>query len=235
MVGVIIAAGRGGRLSSVTGGMPKTLLSLHGKPIIQWIIDGARNAGIEEFVIVVGFEREKIVEYFNKNHQDGISIVFNQRWECGNGISVLAAQEAVKGRGEFILMMSDHLFEKNLLEIVLESDTARPTLAVEQDLNKVFDIDDATKVNIVNGRIMNIGKDLSEYNGVDAGLFILDESIFEYLQKSIDHGLDSLTGGIREMVKSSTLYAYPIPDEVYWIDIDSEDTFHRAIEMWRKK
>jgi choline kinase len=235
MVGVIIAAGRGGRLSTVTGGMPKTLLSLHGKPIIQWIIDGARSAGIEEFVIVVGFEKEKIVEYFNNNHQDGISIVFNQRWEYGNGISVLAAQEIVKGRGEFILMMSDHLFEKNLWKMVLESETARPTLAVERDLNKVFDIDDATKVNIVNGRIVDIGKDLSGYNGVDAGLFILDESIFEYLQKSIDHGLDSLTGGIREMVKSSTLYAYPIPDEVYWIDIDSEDAFHRANEMWRKK
>jgi dTDP-glucose pyrophosphorylase len=55
---VILAAGRGTRLSEVTGGLPKPLLPLHGKPLVEHVLDSLREAGFGRFLLVVGYRHE---------------------------------------------------------------------------------------------------------------------------------------------------------------------------------
>lgn len=234
MTGVIIAAGRGGRLSNVTGGMPKTLLLVNGKPIIQWIIDESYASGIKEFLVVTGYNSEKIRDYFNKNPRDNLTFIYNPLWERGNGISVLSVEKMIDRSKEFVLMMSDHLIEGGVINAIIKERRC-PLLAVEKNIDKVFDIMDATKVYIDNKRVISIGKDLKRFNGVDAGLFLLNDSIFHFLKKSIKKGEDSLTAGIQEMIKRHKLYTYSIPNEVYWIDVDSKESYNNAIQMWRRR
>jgi NDP-sugar pyrophosphorylase family protein len=52
---LILAAGNGSRLASCSGELPKPLVQLHGKPLLEHVISGAREAGIERFVIVLGY------------------------------------------------------------------------------------------------------------------------------------------------------------------------------------
>jgi choline kinase len=235
MVGVIIAAGKGVRLSKVTKGMPKTLLSIKGKPIIQWIIDVARNAGINDIFVITGYKERKIKEYFSSNPDKNVALLYNQDWQGGNGISVLRAAEAIETGKPFLLMMSDHLIEEGIVKSFVNQKKKYPLIAIEKNIDKVFDIDDATKIYIENKQVKSIGKKLRNYNAVDAGLFIFDKSIFKHLKKSIKYGRDTLTDGICEMIKKENLCVYSIPKPAKWIDIDSEETFNIANKMWRKK
>ena len=236
MVGVIIAAGMGLRLSGISGGNPKTLLPVNGKPVIQWIIDGATESGIESFfiVIVTGYRSERIENYFVENPNKKVTLLYNKQWEKGNGISVLCSEKVIDENEEFLLMMSDHLIGKEVVRSLVKKRESCPLLAVGQDLKKVFDIDDATRVYIDDERIVSIGKGIEKFNGVDAGVFVLNNSIFWFLKKSIEQGKDSLTDGIKEMIKEQCLHAYPIPENVKWIDIDSELSYKNAIRIWRK-
>jgi len=234
MVGVIIAAGRGLRLSKISGGDPKTLLPVNGKPVIQRIIDVATESGIESFFVVTGYKSERIENYFGKNPDKKVTLLYNGQWEKGNGISVLCSEKVIDENEQFLLMMSDHLIGKEAVRSLVEERESCPLLAVEQDLKKVFDIDDATRVYIDDGKIVSIGKGIEKFNGVDAGIFILNNSIFRFLKKSIEQGKDSLTDGVKEMIKEQSLRAYPIPENVRWIDIDSELSYKNAIRMWRE-
>jgi CDP-L-myo-inositol myo-inositolphosphotransferase len=129
--------------------------------------------------------------------------------------------------------MSDHLIGKGALEVLMAMRNDFPLLLVDRDLDNIFDIEDATKVMVEGSSITNIGKKISKFNGVDAGIFLLDSRIFPFLRENIEKGEESLTSGIRTMIGEHTLTACSIPEGVYWIDIDSEDAYKNAMKMWR--
>lgn len=62
MIGVIPAAGFGKRMKPLTLNLPKPLLPVLNKPIIQYVIDCLRSAGIDEIIVVVGYMKEKIID-----------------------------------------------------------------------------------------------------------------------------------------------------------------------------
>ncbi|TET19047.1 MAG: hypothetical protein E3J78_05725 [Candidatus Cloacimonadota bacterium] len=233
MKAVIIAAGMGGRLSNITNGMPKTLLEVNGKPIIQWIVDDLRLAGIETVIVVTGCESDRLQSYFENSPLDNLELIHNPQWRKGNGISVLIVEDFIGNDEVFILAMSDHLIDKNIFEHIVKEEKRYPLLAVERNLGNVFDVPDATKVWVEDKKIQSIGKQLPRYNGIDIGLFLLNGSFFQFLRKSIKEGRDTLTGGVQELMRNQDFHAYDIPDESFWIDIDSEETYNVAIQMWR--
>ena len=61
---VLLAAGRGTRMGSITQTMPKPMLLVHGKPLLEHIMDRLADAGIQQFLVVVGYQAESIVEHF---------------------------------------------------------------------------------------------------------------------------------------------------------------------------
>ena len=233
MIGVIIAAGKGGRLSKVSGGLSKTLLNINGKPIIQWIIAESKKGGVKNFIVVTGYNSDMIDKYFISHPDRHIKLVYNPLWEKSNGISVLTAEKMIKKNESFILMMSDHLFRKNIIKNVIKQNKRCPFLVVEKNIHKVFDIKDATKVYIKSDTIVSIGKKLRKFNGVDTGIFCLDFRIFNSIKKSISKGNDSLTSGIKEFIKEHKLSFYSMPEDVHWIDIDTERAYRKAKKMWR--
>jgi choline kinase len=96
---LILAAGNGSRLRSVSGGRPKPLVHFRGKPILEHVIGGAQLCGIDRFVIVVGYGAEFIRDWFQNRHFDEISVTFvnNADYHMSNGISALKAKEEIDG------------------------------------------------------------------------------------------------------------------------------------------
>ena len=66
MKAIILAAGQGKRLLPLTENKPKSMIELNGKPILQWILEGAKAAGIKQAAIVVGFRQETIKDFFGE-------------------------------------------------------------------------------------------------------------------------------------------------------------------------
>ncbi|HYY12923.1 MAG TPA: NTP transferase domain-containing protein, partial [Chthoniobacterales bacterium] len=75
---VILAAGRGTRMRELTADLPKPMIQVRGKPVLQHIVDGLRDAGVQRLVIVVGYRGDAVatffggtVEYVTQEVQDG--------------------------------------------------------------------------------------------------------------------------------------------------------------------
>ena len=88
---LILVAGNGTRLRPVSAGLPKPLVQFRGKPILEHVILRARQAGIEEFVIVVGY-RSYLIRRWLANRWLGdvsVTLVENPDYHKSNGVSVL--------------------------------------------------------------------------------------------------------------------------------------------------
>ncbi|MGB6370095.1 hypothetical protein CVT91_08635 [Candidatus Atribacteria bacterium HGW-Atribacteria-1] len=227
---LIIAAGEGSRLSH--RGDSKPLVPLLELPLIERVILTANWTGISDFYIVIGYNGEKLRKHLNQFSQNkNLKITYfqNNQWKEENGLSVLAAKEKINEN--FILLMSDHIFNKSILAELLQEKIVdgEIILAVDYNLkNKIVDIDDVTKVLVDDkGRIVNIGKNIKEYNAYDTGIFLCSPAIFEALEESSDNGDTSLSAGIKILAKQKKSRVFDIKGK-YWIDVDDENAFKKA-------
>lgn len=227
---VIIAAGKGKRISNL--GSPKPLIPLLGLPLIERTILTAKEAGIDEFFVVIGYKKEEIRDFLDKlRKRRGIKIswIINEEYERGNGISLLKVKPFLKEK--FVLLMCDHIFDKTILSKLITEPVRNEEiiLCVDKNIrtNKLINLEDATKVFIEEDRIVNIGKEISEYNGYDTGIFLCSCGIFEAIEESIGMGDDSLSGGVKVLAKKMKAKAYDIKD-AFWLDIDDEKSYRRA-------
>lgn len=232
---VIIAAGRGSRLDNDSG-TPKPLRKVLGVALIERIIMCAARAGMTRVVVVVGFEKDKIITFLkNKKWPVTVETVENTEWEKSNGVSVLSAQKVVNE--DFALLMSDHIFDPNSLKALchagLEGSLLR--LAVDYRLSEIFDMPDATKVEVQNGRISQIGKDLVQFNAVDTGMFIISQEFFKVLaeEQAARNGDCSLSHGVGRLAREGRALTFDV-SRGYWQDVDDAAGLKQAEKVLLK-
>src|SRR5881397_1697477 len=61
---VILAAGRGTRMRELTADIPKPMIEVRGKPVLQHIVQGLRDGGVRKFLIIVGYHAEAVRNFF---------------------------------------------------------------------------------------------------------------------------------------------------------------------------
>jgi choline kinase len=234
MKAVIIAAGASSRLTERTDGLPKSLLPLGSGTILSAILSNLSLGGIGDFNIVVGCQSESIIGYLADRDYFGLRITFvhNDEWKRGNGISVLSAAELVKNE-EFILSMSDHIVPSSAVTRIVNSEFSENLLLVDKNISDVFDIDDATKVRLDGRKIMRIGKNIEDYNGIDCGIFRLNSRFFDSMRGQLKAGMESISAGIEGLIKNDDMAAVFLETPEEWIDIDTPDAYHHALKIFQ--
>ena len=230
---VIIAAGKGSRLAHQNTSKP--LIPVGGVALIERVIQTAQAAGCDDFSVVVGYKAEKVNQFLQqvkKREKCSISTIYNPLWQKENGMSVLAARQAVKGK--FFLLMSDHIFDRRILQNLdqfpLEADELVLAVDTRVTNHPNVDYEDVTKVYIQSGFITNIGKTILDYNAFDTGIFLSTPSLFRALEISMKTGDYTLSGGIRVMMKNKKARTMDIRDRL-WIDVDDDQALQKAEEM----
>ena len=222
MKALIIAAGNGTRLQPYAKGRHKSLLPLLGLKIIERIILTAKETGISEFVIVIGYEGKSIRASLGDGKKYGVSISYveNKNWEKANGVSVLKAKRFFTEH--FVLLMSDHIFASDTLRRIqhLHLKADESVLAVDKNLSSVNDASDTTKVVVKGNRVVSLNKNLSDYNGFDTGMFLCSPSVFKALERSVRQNKNSLSDGMRILVKERKLRSFSIRGN-FWADCDT--------------
>ena len=228
---IILAAGKGTRVRAIATDTPKCLMELGGKRIIEWIIEALSIAGINQITIVTGFGASTIRKSLRDGNLKGIDVsyIHNSRWHEPNGVSLYCARRVVSDDERFLTLMSDHLLPPEIIRTVASAPTTKCVLAVETNLNNVFDLSDATKVRISDGLPVAIGKRLRKYNAVDCGLFRFDGRVFEALEQAFRSGRKALTDGVRNLIASGDLEILPIGHGSFWIDIDTPKAYRQAL------
>lgn len=221
---LIIAAGRGTRFGVFTDTVPKPMIEVAGVPLLFRTLFTACIAGIRNFVVVTGYQGELLEEILAREAPRwniSVQCLRNEEWERANGLSVLRSRDYLQG--PFVLLMADHLFESRILKILLSAplDPGHCRLAVDFHPDRIFDLPDATKVAVENGRLLDIGKQIKVYNAVDTGIFLCTPGIFDALETAVSRGKESLSDGIRELVRNQFMESADIGD-LFWQDIDDE-------------
>jgi choline kinase len=233
---LILAAGNGSRLISASGGSPKPLVQVHGKSLLEHAILRAHEAGIDRFVIVVGYGADAIRRWFAERPLSGVSVIVvdNLEYHKDNGVSVLKARNQI--HDPFLLLMADHLFEPRTARALLEEPLMQGEviLAVDPKLNRIFDLDDATKVRREGDRIVDIGKEIVEYDAFDTGMFLCSPAIFDILESVKKEGNCSLSDGMRMLGRNGRLRAFDIEDGA-WQDVDTPEALAYAESIFAQQ
>jgi len=113
MKAVILAAGKGTRMRELTNEVPKPMLQVQGKPILEHILEGVLAAGIRDVFIVTGFRAEAIENYFGDGSKWGAHIAFGRQLvQDGTGKAPELAKAFI-GSSSFLLTYGDILVKPN--------------------------------------------------------------------------------------------------------------------------
>ncbi len=233
LAAVILAAGRGERLQGAIGGGSKPLTPLLGITLLERAMLACQAAGVTDCYVVVGYQQARVQAYIDARsprYRMRLHVVPNPHWESGNGTSAACvAPHLLHRQHAFLLLMCDHVFDSEILTSLIAAgqNTGASLLAVDHRIDQIFDLDDATKVQVDGRQIIAIGKELHQYNAIDTGLFFCQPALFEALERSNLAGDASLSGGIRYLIDAGTMQAAPIGDR-FWMDIDTNACLTQA-------
>ncbi len=130
MKALIPAAGVGTRLRPHTITIPKALLLVAGRPILGHILDDLAAAGIDEFVVVVGYQGDRIREYIAREHAEKKVTYVEQTEPLGLGHAVGVCKDAIGG-GPVLTILGDTIVRADLTSIVRSPDNLIATCAVD--------------------------------------------------------------------------------------------------------
>jgi choline kinase len=229
-VGVILAAGKSERLRLITRGRSKLLLHLGGISLLDRAVRTLLAAGLERVVVVVGHEADAIAARAIVAAPGQVSVVRATDWERGNGASLAAAREAVRGEPSFVLLCGDHVFARGALGDLVR--TSGPAVLV--DPSPPRDVwEEATRVEVVDGNVVAFGKQLDE-EAVDCGAFVLTSEVFDCQAEAARQGDFSLAGAVTRLGHLRPIRAEALPDAAWWQDVDTPHDLRLARRRLRR-
>src|SRR3989344_5647474 len=155
MKAVILAAGQGKRLFELTADIPKSLLDVGGKTILEWTLDNAVDCGIKDMAIVVGFKDDQIIKKIGNTYKGAkITYISNPLYNSTNNI-VSAWLVKDYGKDGFILINGDDIVANDILKNVVNS---KHENAAVIDLSKTDLPEEAMKATVTNGLLTEVSK-----------------------------------------------------------------------------
>ena len=231
---VILAAGVGSRLKSLTNDRPKTMLEIMKNTLIHYIISALLKNGIADITMVVGFQYEKLIKYLKENFPEvKFKFIVNPEYQNKENIySLYLALPYIRGE-DIMILNSDIFCEDKIIKKAIEA--TFNTMIVDADTEYTVE---ATKVKIdASGYISDIGKNLT-----------FDESDGEYIGilKLLKNSTDLYFDQITQMVQNGDVHVwYPyafrkilpliriepiFTDKLLWEEIDTAPDYERAIQ-----
>jgi histidinol-phosphate aminotransferase len=231
---IVLAAGRGSRLVAEQE-LPKPLKPVAGVALLVRILRTLQTEGIREAVVVVGDRGDHIRRALTSDPSLILKLRFveNLDFHKKNGVSLLAARNYIDR--ECLLTMADHLYSPEIVRRLQGFDLPRGAcaLGVDYDIERCFDIDDATKVKLDGSAITAIAKELDAYDAIDTGVFRIGPALIEELDKVYQATGDcSLSDGVFSLARRGLFLGCSVGD-ARWIDVDTPEAAARAEAMLR--
>mgnify|MGYP001157629772 CR=1 FL=1 len=223
MRAVLLAAGKGERLRPYFK-RPKPLVSLLGRSLIERNILTLKECGIKEIIVVLGAYANEIRQSLGSGEKLGVKIKYleNPDWHLGNGVSAHTFHQECRPDEKFILMMVDHIFPLEVLkQFTAEADSLKPDeilLAADKRLDEVHDVEECTKVKAEGNLALKLGKQLTDFNAVDCGLFMGTEALLHSLAQAINEGNYALTDAVNLLAAQGKVRLHFV--DGFWIDVD---------------
>jgi UDP-N-acetylglucosamine diphosphorylase / glucose-1-phosphate thymidylyltransferase / UDP-N-acetylgalactosamine diphosphorylase / glucosamine-1-phosphate N-acetyltransferase / galactosamine-1-phosphate N-acetyltransferase len=233
---LVLAAGRGTRMKGLTEDLPKPMLRVAGRPLLEHIVVALRNAGIGRFVVVTGYHAERIERHFGDGGRLGVEIVYRrQEVQDGTARALLLGRDSIADR-PFLLAWGDILAEPANYPALLATFRERQP----SGLLSVNWVEDPWRGGAVyvdgDHRIERIVEKpppgTAETHWNNAGIAVFRSVVFDYAAavKPSPRGEYEIPDAISEMLADGlALYAFPLRG--FWSDIGTPEDLMRAEEL----
>jgi NDP-sugar pyrophosphorylase family protein len=228
---LILAGGQGLKMRPFTYEMPKAMIPVNGRPVLEYIIDNLRRFDVRDLVISVGHQGNKIRQHFGDGSKFGVKITYldQGKLEVGTAAPILQAKKII-GENPFIVYYGDVLANIDLDDMIdfHLTNNALGTVA----LTSVNRSADWGVVRLQGTRIYSFlekpdrRKDLS--NVINAGVYIFQPDIYNYLKPDIKRLEKELFPGL---VEERKLFGYLFAGQ--WFDVGNPEVYRQAIKEWK--
>lgn len=229
---LILTGGEGVKLRPFTYEMPKALLPIHNKPLLQHTIEFMAKSGFKDIVISVGYLGDKIQEYFKDGSGFGVKITYleQSKKESGTSQPTLQAKKTI-GAAPFILWYGDVLAKPDLFDMLEFHKSSKNMVTMG-----VTSIDKSSDWGVVSLKGSNVidfserpDKGSSISHLINAGIYIMNADIFEQIKptsKSLE--IDVLP----KLAKENVLSGYSLAEQ--WFDVGSLANYEKAVKEWKE-
>ena len=225
MKAVILAAGQGTRIRAVHGEHPKCLIEVDNTTILDHQLDALSKAGINDVAIVVGYEKQQIMNHVMSRRLSRIQrihFIENPAFAITNNIySLWLAVDWVRG-GSFVVLNADVIFDAEILDTAVQAQA--PISMIVDPLWR----DETMKVIIHGDRVVHMSKKISreQFSGTYIGITIFAKTIQErFIQKlntliSAGRVNDFFNIAVQELVDEGVHVGYTSTNGLAWAEID---------------
>jgi NDP-sugar pyrophosphorylase family protein len=228
MKGVILAGGKGVRMRPLTYTIPKPLLPVGEKPIIEEIIERLRAQGIRELIIAVGYRAELIETFVRDGAHLGVSIEYvreTQPLGTAGPLALVREQCALPAGEPLLVMNGDILTGIDMRALVAAHRQAASALTVatrEFQLKHPYGV-----IQLDGDRITGIVEKPMVTDVVSAGIYVLEPAALDLVPREKFFDMPDLVNAL--LAHNRPVGAYPFDDE--WLAIDSIDQLEDAARM----
>jgi len=200
MKAVILAAGEGSRLKPFTVTRPKVMIPVGDKPILEYVVNALQESGIIDIILVVGYKREKIMDYFGDGHKWGVNIIYVEQFQqLGTAHALRQVSHMISDR--FLVINGDTIIDSSAIkEIIRVSSGDAAMLTVTVDRAQAYGVV-KTQNNLVKAILEKPkGEEISKV--VNAGVYSFSPIIFNFLEamEISERGEYEITDALRIML-----------------------------------
>lgn len=229
MKAIILAGGRGERLRPLTDKIPKPMIPVKGKPLIEWCIANLKNNGIVDIILSIGYKAEVIEDYFKDGSGFGVHVSYNiEKEPLGTGGAVKEICKKYSINEPFILVWGDNLADYKFRQMVKEHKNHDALITMA--LTTREDVENFGVALLEYGKIIGFvekpKREEAPSNLINAGAFVINPEALDILPE----GKSSIERDCFEKLVTKTSRVYSYTHNGYWLPTDTMEKYEKAKE-----
>ena len=224
---LLMAGGRGIRLSPITDDCPKPLLPINGKPILEIILEQCIYSGINNFYISVNYLADKIIKYFGDGSKWDVNITYIKE-DIPLGTAGALKLLPNQFKESIIIINGDVLTKINFQDLINYHSNNHADITIcskEHILSSPYGV-----IEVEGIYFKSMVEKPSFRQLINAGIYVINPSIIEFITSNKYLDMPNLISTMNK--KGKKIIVYPVHE--YWLDVGKPETLNKAICDWRE-
>jgi mannose-1-phosphate guanylyltransferase len=226
---VILAGGLGTRLQPYTTFLPKPMLPLGEKPILEHLVEWSKKNGIKSIVLCVSYLRKTIEDYFEDGKRFGVSIEYAvSNKPLATAGQLKTAEEFINGT--FVCMYGDSIFDFNLRSMINQHQQKKSFVTMslyEYKTNLPYGVIETSKT----GKVIAWNEKPEIKANINMGCYVMEPGVMDLIPKNIPYGMDDVIK--KAMTKKKLIGS--IVSKKGFLDIGNKTSYRKANQEYLQK
>ncbi len=228
MKAVILAGGLGTRLQPYTNSLPKPMLPLGEKPILEHLIEWIKKNGVKEIVLCVSYLRKKIEDYFGDGKKFGVKIEYAiSKKPLATAGQLKTAEKFIDDT--FVCLYGDSIYNFSLKNMISDHKRKKSTVTMslyEYKFNMKYGVIDTTNT----GRVTAWNEKPELSAKINMGCYVMEPEVFQLIPKNKQYGMDDVI----QKALSKKKKISSVVSKKGFIDIGDKETYEKTNQEYKK-